>query len=249
MSPKSLNTLCDMIDLARIKLDDLREVTDLQGSNLEILQEAAEGTDESALLWTDNELILYANQAVAEVAERANVVGDRGTIDGLTRFSVLAGATDFIALSDRFISVRRVYWDGKPIGRAYEDRLASEYSDWQARTGTPHSFVLDTTTREIRPFPAPEQDGTLTLDVITRPLTDMADMDDVPPIPVRLREGAINWICHLAYLKNDADTHDPQKAERFEALFARQFGDRPSANTLECRFDQAQRHRPRLVWF
>jgi hypothetical protein len=57
----------------------------------------------------------------------------------------------------------------------------------------------------------------------------------IPEISEEHHVGLIDWICHLAYTKQDAETIDENKKQSHELKFQRTFGPMPSARALEDR--------------
>ena len=57
-------------------------------------------------------------------------------------------------------------------------------------------------------------------------------------IPERFHERLMDWVLHRAYLKQDADTFDPNKAATSLALFVQAFGERPDANVQRKQRDR-----------
>jgi len=56
-----------------------------------------------------------------------------------------------------------------------------------------------------------------------------------PEIPEEYHKKLIDWICHLAYSKQDAETEDARKTTTHEARFERTFGPPPSARAMKNR--------------
>lgn len=252
MVSPTITTLCNMIEHCRLRLDDLPDTSDIADAadNLTLLQQQEESQDQANLLWSDNELTLYANQAISEVALRSRCIRDASATNGLTSFDIVVATTPWAVLDDRLLGVHRVLWDGKPL-RTMESKLALDESsdEWETLTGEPYGFVFEQSGRRIRPYKLPETDGTLTIEVTRLPVTAMIKPDDLPEIPPHYLSEAINWMCHLAYLKNDADTKDPQQSAFFEALFTQRFGPRPTAQEIEFEFYGSQRPRAKLQWY
>lgn len=250
MPSATITTLCDMISHARVQLDDERDVSDLTGDNLSILEQAAESADSSNLLWSDEELTLYANQAVYEVALRTLCLGDSITAtEGFNQFTLAVADDPWVTIDPRILQIRRVKWNGMHLKRRYDSRFDQFRHDWQEDTGRPCEFVLNIQERRLRPYPKDTADGVLSLEVVRLPLTTMSEPDDVPEIPQHMLLETINWMLHLAYLKNDADTKDESRSAMYEALFRQRFGERPSQRHIEFMFDAAQRNRGRVEYY
>lgn len=69
--------------------------------------------------------------------------------------------------------------------------------------------------------------------------------DSIPEIGSEFHVKLIDWECHVAYTKQDADTQDLQKSTIHEKRFEQTFGPRPSARALELRLTKPRNAR---VW-
>jgi hypothetical protein len=90
----------------------------------------------------------------------------------------------------------------------------------------------------------PTATGFLKLEVIRLPLTILEE--GVPEIPQQYLSDCLDWMCSLAYLKNDADTYDQKRSVEFAKEFERKVGPRPHNHQLTLEYHQAGRRRPRL---
>ena len=89
----------------------------------------------------------------------------------------------------------------------------------------------------------------LTIDCDRTPITLMTEGVHTPEIQQAYLHDCIDWMCHLAYLKNDADTKDPKAALMYEQLFTMKVGPRPTALQLELEYHQSGRRRPRVYYY
>lgn len=215
-------------------------------SALAILQQAAQR--DTLNLWSDAELTVFANQAVDEVATRTQCLSDRGTVDGVTQFALTALGSPEVLLDRRLLQVTRVTFDDQVLNPISLRWLDGRSRSWRDFTGTPDHFVVDDNALSLRVVPAQSVAGTLRLEAIHRPLTLMVAADDEPEIPLHLRADAVLWMCHLAYLKNDADTALPGASTGFSALFDQRFGPAPNAMALVRQMQASTRGRPRLYY-
>lgn len=203
--------------------------------------------DDSAApyLWPDEELNSYINQAVDEACFRARLNIDSSSA-AVTPVVVTAGVAEY-ALHSSIIDVLRV-WDNvdnhKLIKTGF-DELDQLYPSWPSHEGPLMKYVLDLNyyhatgdedqTHRLTIYPKPAKDTTLSLTVYRLPLEPMASDGDVPEIPRQYHSDLLHWAAHLAYLKRDADTSDPNKARDAMQLFEIAFGEKPGAVILEHR--------------
>ncbi len=81
----------------------------------------------------------------------------------------------------------------------------------------------------------------LSLEVVRLPLADMTIVGaESPEIPEEYHLDLDDYMCHLAYLKQDAETEDIVRSDKYETRFAAKFGPKISAIT-----ESNRRRRPR----
>ena len=257
----AIREICDMVDHARLRLDDIGPVATVPLTNLQLIQQEAEEADESELLWTTNELKHYANEAIREVAIRTRCLRDGArNIAGLTNYPVLAG-NNRITIDPRIMVIKRVWWNDTVLAADSEQYLDENYADynrtawWSVHNSvtpdwrvepidSPTRFVLERSSRSLMTVGVPTVNGTIKLDVIRLPLTILEA--GVPEIPQQMLSDCLDWMCYLAYLKNDADTYDPNRAGEYAKQFESKVGPRPHNHQLTLEYHQAGRRRPRL---
>jgi len=126
--------------------------------------------------------------------------------------------------------------------------LDNEYPGWNSQIGEPYAYFQEEN-NELVLVPIPEYANTAYLTVVRLPATDMtlALKDTVSPeIPAQYHLDLLDWVCYLAFLKDDADSQDIQKAKVYEDSFTRKFGPRPSARTeiMRRRYPRSLKARP-----
>ena len=179
-------------------------------------------------LWLDEEIDEYANDAVEEACRRSNLI-----VDSSSNVAVIdASANDeYLTLDPSIIYVRRV--TRASTGTALAPRVSRSMDEsvpgWENTTaGTTIVFVPDWETGKLRLWPPTSVDETFRMTVIRTPLTEMVEDEDEPEIAPRFHRALLDWMLHLGYLKQDADTFDPKKAAQHEERFTGEFG-QPSA--------------------
>jgi hypothetical protein len=249
----AITTICDMVDHCRLRLDDISPTATVPVTNQELIDAAAEVADESELLWTEAELRHYANEAIKEVALRTLCIRDSGrNTAGLTLYPLVAPANT-ITVDRRVLLIKRVWWNGvvlQPESEKFLDEAESPLSAGSWRTNTKENishFVLERASRQLQTLGIPTVDGNIALDVVRLPLETLET--GIPEIPQHYLSDCLDWMCHLAYLKNDADTKDMKQSANFETLFTGKVGPRPTDLILELDYHQQGRRRPRLYWF
>ena len=198
----------------RVDLDDL-------------LPEGAAG-DDPAALWTNDDLIRYLEYAEQVLLE------DALTTPKTLELDVAAGEAD-ISLPARIFKLRT----GKGYLRNARHEIthqnvadafppADDYgqptggSVFQTRTpGRPSTFVLDAEGGRLTLVPPPREDDVLVLPAYvsqSRPLAERCVLTARNP---RDTETILMGAKAQAYLKHDADTYDPNRAEQLQETFDR----------------------------
>ena len=179
--------------------------------------------------WTSPEIRGFANQAEREACERANLIED-ATTAAVCEIAGLA-ATATYNLHAKIIEVSSVTWDGRfldPISRGELNRLYP--NGWKARTGRPSHFI-DPQQRTLTLFPIPTAAADIELIAYRYPLVDMTGDADSPEIPERYHFDLLDWMEHLAYLKDDTEALNINAAARAADRFTQKFGVKIDANT------------------
>lgn len=180
-------------------------------------------------LWSDDELIDYANDAEQEACRRARLLVDSSTA-AVTQIAVVAG-TALYELDERVLFVRRARFAGHlPLLRKNMQDMEDHDPYWQdAAADQPSAFVPDYDTGKLLLWPTPTENDTLYLTVVRAPLADMNDPSDTPEIASRWHRSLRFWMLYRAYGKQDAEANDPKKAATALALFEQEFGQKSSA--------------------
>lgn len=203
-------------------------------------------------LWSDATLLRYLNYAEVQACRRAHLLIDSSTTNdsgtaatastagqkALCQITLVAGQSVY-SLNSKIIQVKRcqiIGMDYPLLGPLTHIELDERYSGWNGTSGTvgtagtsgfPYAFMNEPT-GSITFILAPGQSGTANLLVSRLPLLPFTSSSS-PEIPDKYHEWLLNWAAHLAYLKDDSDTFNPEKAKYYEGKFIEQFGQLPSA--------------------
>lgn len=198
----------------------------------QLIQIARTSTGDSAApyIWSDIEWEEFADDAQLEAARRAHLLVDSSSL--AARAPVVAG-DPIVRLDPRVLFIRRAR-----LANASEQlrfrvarRMDEEAAGWEtAHPSTPSVLIPDWETNAVRLYPPPAQDGELVLTVVREPLHEMAgDPDAVPEIPRRYHRSLLYWMLYRAYSKPDTQAFDAKAAEKAEAMFAAEFGEKSGA--------------------
>jgi hypothetical protein len=197
-----------------------------------------------SLLDTSNSFVT----AGFEEGDRFLVTGFTGTTNNglFTASSVAAGAivVDETTATDEEAETAVVEVQRKELFKKSRFSLDDEHPGWNTYEGEP-AFFLQEADGSIRLVGIPVDPTTLHLVVSRLPAADMTLTPTItsPEIPTQYHVGLIDWMEHLAYLKDDADSGTPadmRRSQNAEARFTAKFGARPSA-----RYEQFKKQYPR----
>jgi hypothetical protein len=178
-------------------------------------------------LWSQEEILEYARDAENEACERADLIID--STSGLTDISINT-STGTYGLAVTVISILSIKLeDGtEPLMETSERTLDLTVPLWRTTTGTPRSFIK-TPTNSIIVYPMPLTPDTVQMTVSRFPTTPMS-VSGSPEIDARYHTGMIEWILHRAYMKNDSETLNVDKAKDHQAKFEKFFGKKKILN-------------------
>jgi hypothetical protein len=223
-------------------------------------------------LWEDDDLVSYISQAENEACERANLIIDSST-PAICQIPILTGIIGY-PLSDKVLLVRRVAF-GTSVNTAYPlvqqtaSRLDATHPGWTHRPGQPVAYICEENgTIQIVPQIGGTSGtsgtagtaGTAFLQVSRYPINDLSLNSSLsgtagkgityPESPAQYHVKLLSWAAHLAFLKNDSETYNMAKAEKYERDFDRDFGKPLSAKVkhfLRSNNLDSSRMRPRQI--
>jgi len=239
-------TLEELATLFRQDVDDLPgdTVTDVNWKN----------TD-TGLLWSNNEIARYANQAVNEFCFRQPIL-DQDVTPAITQITVSASVGVY-TLSPKILSIRRMKFvdsndDEFILLKRTTHAMDLEATDWDKETspeeGTVLYYIEDTDTHQLQLYRVPELAGTLHMTVDRLPSAPMQwplRHQHVPEIHEQHHLCLLEYMKYLAYKKRDSETEDKTLAQGFLSAFDAMVGPRPSARLLRVR--KQERNYPRRV--
>jgi hypothetical protein len=238
-------TLEELATLFRLDVDDLPgdTVTDVNWKN-----------DDTGLLWKNQEICRYANQAQNEFCFRQPIL-DANTQTTITHISVGAGNQRY-TYDRRILSIRSAKFvdsisDEHRLQKRSQQWMDLNKPQWDlegntAIDGTPEYYVEDHGSRSFVLYPLPALAGTIHLTVDRLPFAAMVWTRrhlDSPEIGEEHHLDLLDYMKHLAYQKKDAETEDKTLSADFLDSFTVKVGDRPSARLLRVR--RQERNYPR----
>lgn len=186
----------------------------------------------SPYLWSDASLNLYLNKAVDEACLRARLLTQR------LSYPVAAGVS-IVELDEKAFHLDRVSWAGYgALIHTGVDSLDTLEKNWEdAKNDWPTHYITDSEehpaySRKLRLHPIPQLAGTLRITAISIPEPMVTD-SDVPAIEDTYHFDLLDWAAYLAYLVNDVDSQNLDRARFFEASFTQRFGPKPENRRIE----------------
>jgi len=171
--------------------------------------------------WSSEELIIYLNDCIAQECKELQILNDTITA-AICQIALTTLAQDY-AISSRIIRVKTVRLAGvtRPLDKVTHDEIDYFFPAWRSDTGQPTKYCLDYQDGYISFDRKPEITYSCNLSVVRLPLVDVAvtDVDTDLEIPERYHFGLPDGIAGRAYLKQDAECLDREKAEKHTALF------------------------------
>lgn len=188
-------------------------------------------------LWSDEDWILFLNEAEAEAAERAELLLDIST-PAVCQITVTAGVSTY-PMHRSILKIQRAKLDlgRSPLMETSIEELDNASNGWESKSGNPGRF-FQTSDTTLTLVPTPMAADVLRLRVYRLPIRPMADDNDMPEIAARYHYRMLDWALRCAYLKQDSETLDKAKAAEHEAIFVAAFGERPDANVQRKRRDR-----------
>ena len=169
------------------------------------------------LRWGNEELTDNINEAIRQVYKRINPVQDIYTLN------ILSGIKDYSLHS----YVRKVLSGRRADGKVLQEKSILDYlsDDFESTTGDLEAYIPDQETNKLRIYPEPTANETVTLHIYRYPKTELTwdDPDLSPELREEYQIPMLNYAAFLCYMKDEANTYDPQRASTFSALFDREF--------------------------
>lgn len=184
-------------------------------------------------LWTDDELVSYLNVAEQRIADECLVLRDGTTVSDANNtpvctIPVAATGGVYTNTYDLHPSILKVYGvsygtNRKPLTLTSREVLDYVRPAWRTQTGTPQFYIIDITAGQIVLDRVPIAVSNIYLTTARLPLVEMSRtrLTDSPSIPLKYHRKLLNGVLGQAYLKQDAETLNMNKAILFNGQFDR----------------------------
>ena len=188
-------------------------------------------------LWSDPEVYGYIDRAQRHFCAKVRGIAD-ATTPAITQVDIVTGEM-YAALDSRVLQVRSAF--NETANTSLSPFNSLERGEQALRQpGAITGYSLSDQDGAIRWNAVPQADETVSLSVYRAPLAPVTGSSDDLEVHADHHEHLLDWVLHLAYLKQDAETYDLRRStearERFE-LYCRQAKEELSR----------KRHTPRSV--
>lgn len=195
---------------------------------------------EEPYLWSTAEVKLYLDEAEAMFVRLTGGIAD-GTTTAVTDIVVAAG-DDWVDIHPSVLKVRGATRidTGRPVEVVnYEDLATRRLNLDPTYTGPVKALILGIEPQRARVYPVSNEDVTIRMLVYRTLLEATSEAGDFV-IDSRHHYYLLDWMRHLAYLKQDTETYNKTKAKEAEDRF------RSYCGQVERELARA-RHKPRTV--
>lgn len=211
-------TLIQLIEHLRVSILD-----DTGGTAVDWTTVSETDIEAYQLRWSNEELTRFINEAQNKVCSGSLVL--RKSEEDFY-INVVAGTAEY-DYNPLIIKIKSAV-----LGSEAKELYPTEFEqligikDWRTKEHTPTHYVVDESAYKIRLYPIPVINDELQLIYNRLPLTplDWATPDGVPEIPEQYQIDMLDYAAHMAYMKDEANTLDPQKAithlQKFNAQFS-----------------------------
>lgn len=182
---------------------------------------SAGDSEAQQLLWTNEELTKYINEAQKEACRASYILTDIIDIP-------LVASTAEYALDPTLIKIRTVLLEeaNREIYPIEIEDLILTGTNWLTEEGSVYGYVEDYKTGIFRPYRIPEEADTVKILAYVLPqktLVWATDQGESLEIPDKYQVPMLYWAAYLAYNKQDSDILDENKAIKFRSLFQQEF--------------------------
>lgn len=207
--------LLELIEYLRVSILD-----DTGGLGIDWSGISKEDNEATLLRWSNEELTQNINEAIRQVYRRILPVKDI-----LITIPVIAGTHTYSLdpIIIQLLGIRSPLTELPLVQLDIEDIW--DVPQWESVQGDPTHYIPNYDTGTIRLYPEPTQGDTLSLMYYRLPITELSWSANTlgPELRNEFQIPMLNYALFLAYMKDEANTNDPAKAQNFLALFNQEF--------------------------
>lgn len=203
--------------------------------------------DDDGLLWKNEEICGYADEAQQELAHRKPIIDTDQNIS-LTHLAVSGTNQQVVIYDPRILKIERakfvetVTGDEHVLEKRSLSWMDARTKDWDleggvADQGAPCFYIEYAEEYRLRLWPVPDIAGTIHLTVHRLPMERLSWTLRRSLIEAQTAHqlDLLDWMMHRAYMKRDAETENPELSAAHKAAFDERIGLRPSAHLQAVR--------------
>lgn len=173
---------------------------------------------EEPKLWSDSEVYRYIDDAQKMFCRLTGGLGDATST--LTQIAFTT-ASDWVTTSALILKIRQASFvsDGRPVELMNAEDMPARRLRFDGRPALPKNLIIGIEAHKARLHPYPDRADTLALIVDRLPLASITDDDQTFEVDEQHHQHLVDWVCHRAYRKQDAETFDRTKSLEYEQSF------------------------------
>lgn len=211
-------TLLELVTHLRVSILD-----DTGGTSVEWADLTDDEVEGYQLRWSNEELTRFIDEAYSKAVRGSFLIKKS---EDAFNIDVVAG-TSIYNIDPLILDIKSLTSDTS--GRQLQQL---EYEDlecipkWRDKTGTPTSYVIDESDNTLRLYPKPVDIDILHPIYYRLPLKKLEWCRNTDSLEIRdeYQLDMLDYAAHLAYNKDDANTFDPTRSDKFLVKFIRNFG-------------------------
>lgn len=167
-------------------------------------------------LWSDEEALVYLNEAQLEFCRRTEGISDVTTPE-VVSIPIVTG--EILAEAHPSILTFRMALRASD-GVKLDIINHTDVRSWKNYAGAIREMIVGLENGVVRWGATPQVDDEVNLMVYRLPLVDITEFDQELEIEAKHHVHLVDWMRHLAYLKDDTEVFDKQASDRAEQRFA-----------------------------
>jgi hypothetical protein len=210
-------TLLELITHLRTSILD-----DTGGSGVDWTAITEDSPSNIQLRWSNEELTRFINEALRKACRGSYLIKDyQAAFD----ISVVADTNNY-SIDSRIIKIKeaRLLSTGKRL-EPLELEEIWDNTFWEDTSDTPQGYIIDHKVNTITLYPNPIVDDTVKFIAYREEMAplDWDNEDGEPEIAERYQLDILHYAAFMAFMKDEANTLDPNKAKDHLALFTAEF--------------------------
>lgn len=174
-------------------------------------------------LWSDEEILEYANDAQQWLCRKTEGIEDSMTpsVCTINVAPTPDASASWVPLSPLILKIRGATRNdtGRGIPVVNPEKLEAYGIRWDGNSSVVKALVVGLTKNKARVYPVSSESVVITLSVFRLPLVDIIEPEQALEVDSQHHRALVLWMRHRGYSKQDADTLDLKRAADYEAKF------------------------------